>query len=97
MREMLIVFQRDFLAHVNTRAFIISTILVPTLIAVMFILPRAMDAGAARTFVLVNGASDHVGDTFAQALTAEPRTASDNRYSIKRETGRFETLRAPLN
>jgi ABC-2 type transport system permease protein len=97
MREMLIVFQRDFLAHVNTRAFIISTILVPTLIAVMFILPRAMDAGAARTFVLVNEASDHVGDTFVRALTAEPRTARDNRYAIKRESGRFETMRARLN
>lgn len=97
MREMFIVFQRDFLAHVNTRAFIISTILVPTLIAVMFVLPRVMDAGTARTFVLVNEASDHVGDTFVQALTAEPRTARDNRYAIKREPGRFERLRAPLN
>jgi ABC-2 type transport system permease protein len=97
MREMLIVFQRDFLAHVNTRAFIISTILVPTLIAVMFILPRVMDSGSARTFVLVNEASGSVGDTFVQALTAEPRTARDNRYTLEHEPGRFETLRPALN
>jgi ABC-2 type transport system permease protein len=97
MHEMLIVFQRDFLAHVHSRAFIISTILVPTLIAVMFILPRAIDAGAARTFVLVNEASDHVGDTFAQALTVEPRNPRDNRYSIERETGSFNALRGSLN
>jgi ABC-2 type transport system permease protein len=97
MREMLIVFQRDFLAHVNTRAFIISTILVPTLTAVMLMLPQVMDAGATRTFVLVNEASEHVGTTFAQSLTAAPRTERDNRYFIKRETGAFASLRASLN
>jgi ABC-2 type transport system permease protein len=97
MRELFIVFQRDFLAHVNTRAFIIGTILVPIIIASMFLLPILANPSASRTLALVNEAPASVGDAFARSLSAKPRTDRDNRYLVKPVAGRFESLRASLN
>ena len=97
MREMLIVFQRDFLAHVNTRAFVIGTVLVPILIWAMLFLPTAIGSGSSRTLALVNEAPPSVGEAFTRAITVAPRTDWDNRYSIQRDSGSFESRRAALN
>jgi len=97
MRELFIVFQRDFLAHANTRGFVISTVLVPILISAMFVLPAMINASSTRKLALVNEAPASVGAAFTRALSDAPRSDRDNRYTIAPVAGPFESLRASLN
>lgn len=97
MRELFIVFQRDFLAHANTRAFVIGTVLVPILISAMFVLPAMVNASSTRRLALVNDAPASVGAAFARALTDAARSERDNRYIVTPVSGSFESLRASLN
>jgi ABC-2 type transport system permease protein len=98
VRDMLLIVRREFRERVASRSFVIGTLVFPVLIVALALLPRLIGSGGAeRTLTLVNEASPGVGEAFAAALGAAPRSPEDNTYRVEPVPGRFDDLRDTLN
>jgi ABC-2 type transport system permease protein len=86
MNKTFAVIRREFIERVRTRAFIISTLIVPLMFFVFGYLPRLLmnQDTRARSVVLVNGATGAAGDSLAAALRRMKRGVGD------KETARID-------
>lgn len=70
MNKLWAVIRREYLAKVQTRAFIISTILGPVLMAGIFVLPILMDRpSSTKRIAVVDAASGNLGQRVVEALS----------------------------
>jgi ABC-2 type transport system permease protein len=88
MSKILAVVRREFVERVRTRAFLISTILLPVFIVLMTVLPALMMSGSDHTsrIAVVDGSSSGLGATVGQALLGEKLTdapGAQARYSVQ--------------
>jgi ABC-2 type transport system permease protein len=74
MREALLVMKREFRERVRTKAFAIGTVLFPVFMLAIMLLPTLGGGPAERSIVVVNEASDALGQRFVASLT-RPRDA----------------------
>lgn len=103
MQKIFAVIRREYTERVRTRAFVISTLLLPALIAFMAVVPALLMRGGDRTsrIVLVDGTSNGVGAQAQQALAAQRLSEKPGalpRYEITRvdAAGRVEAVRDSL-
>ncbi len=73
MKKIIAVIRREFVERVRTRAFVISTVLLPVFMAAMLVLPTLMMSGGDRTsrIVVVDASSTGLGQPISKALAAE--------------------------
>jgi ABC-2 type transport system permease protein len=92
MREALIVFRREFLERVRSKAFLWSTILSPILMIAMIAIPVivAKATSVKRHFALVDEAPAPIGDQFADLFTARKEGDEGNQYTLERVHASFE-------
>jgi ABC-2 type transport system permease protein len=92
MREILIIVRREFKERVQTRAFLISTILGPLLMAGLFILPAAVGGGrgSEKRIVLVDETPEHLGERFTTILETRPESQNENSYVVERVSGSYD-------
>lgn len=88
MKKILAVVRREFVERVRTKAFLISTIMLPVFIVLMAVLPGLMMRGADRTsrVAVVDASSEGLGQAVSEALLAEKLgngPAAPARYSVK--------------
>jgi ABC-2 type transport system permease protein len=72
MRELMIIVEREFRERVQTRSFVIGTLVFPIFMVAIFFLPALVGGGGARQVdvAVVDRAPAGVGDAFEQALLA---------------------------
>ena len=88
MNKVMAVIRREFVARVRTRAFVISTLLLPVMLVFFAVVPALLMHGSDRTtrIALVDGSSAGLGASFARALQAERvsrKADAPPRYSVK--------------
>ncbi len=88
MKKILAVVRREFVERVRTKAFVISTILLPVFIVLMTVLPAMMMSGSDRTsrVAVVDGSAAGIGARVSHALLAErigDGPAAMPRYSVQ--------------
>jgi ABC-2 type transport system permease protein len=88
MNKILAVIRREFVERVRTRAFLISTILLPVFIVLMTVLPALMMSGSDHTsrIAVVDGSASGLGAPVGQALLGEKLTdkpGAQPRYSVQ--------------
>ena len=99
MRKILAVIRREFIERVRTRAFIISTILFPLLMAVFTVLPALLlrRAGGTKRIAVVEGLQGTFAARVAQALETNRRrdSAAPIPFDVQRfpAAGRLEVVR----
>jgi ABC-2 type transport system permease protein len=91
VNKVMAVVRREFLERVRTRAFLLSTLLFPVLMAGTFALPIMLErrATAPKRIAVVDGATGDVGARVADALSGARREGSEGapgplRYAITR-------------
>ncbi len=92
MSELMIVLRREFVERVRTKSFILSTILIPFFMSLMFIVPiliETMGSGETKELVIIDESPPEVGDRIVESLSAEPESDRDDRFLVER-------LRVPL-
>ncbi len=87
MNKIFAVVRREFVERVRTKAFVISTLLLPILMVMVFLLPGLM-SGTSHTsrVAIVDGSSTAVGAQFATVLEKERLTdaaGAEARYSVQ--------------
>ncbi len=89
MREIWLVFRREYLERVATRMFLVGTLLFPMLMGGMMILPTMFDGGERRSIVVVDETAAGVGEALAARLTRDPAEIDEgaNEYRITVLTG----------
>ncbi|CAN5322802.1 ABC transporter permease [soil metagenome] len=106
MSETLIIIQREFLARVRTKAFLIGTLVFPALLVAGIAIPAVMDDGPDwHTFAVIDEAPPGVADQLVAALAGgddatamEPDAEREgDRYTIRRVPGTLAGKRAELN
>jgi ABC-2 type transport system permease protein len=97
MSEVLIVFMREFVSRVRTRAFVLGTLLVPVFMAATIVLPAMGNRGAERNFVVVNEASPALGAAFVETLQSGPRSERDNTYRLDLRQAAWLDVRSELD
>ncbi len=103
MSKTFAVIRREFIARVRTRAFVITTLILPVMMVLIAVIPALMMRGGDRTMriALVDGTSDSLGSRIASALAAERLTRDSlapARYDVTRvaASGRVTALRDSL-
>lgn len=106
MSETLIIIQREFLARVRTKAFLIGTLVFPALLVAGIAIPALVDDGPDwHTFAVVDEAPPGVADQLVAALAGgddaapgeqETERAGD-RYTLRRVSGTLRENQAELN
>jgi ABC-2 type transport system permease protein len=96
MSELLLVFKREFRERVQTRAFVLGTLLFPLFTAAVMILPSLFDGGEERMVVVVDEAPAGIAARFAAVLGAPPEDEKSNRYRVETVAGPLERVRAEL-
>lgn len=97
MRNILIVAQREYLERVRSKAFILTTILIPVLFAAIYAGPLLLKSGGGeRTLALVNDGPPEVGEHVAAALSVPPTDEEGMRYRVERVEGPLASVRAEL-
>ena len=73
MKKILAVVRREFVERVRTKAFVISTVLLPVFMVAMVLLPVLMMSGGDRTsrVALVDASTTNLGQRVSQALESE--------------------------
>ncbi|MGN6656537.1 MAG: ABC transporter permease [Rhodanobacter sp.] len=73
MKKILAVVRREFVERVRTKAFVISTVLLPVFMVAMVLLPALMMSGGDRTsrVAVVDASTTNLGQRVSQALEAE--------------------------
>lgn len=90
MNKILAVIRRELNARVRTKAFIISTLLLPVMMVTVTVLPALLSHGTARTMhlAIVDGSTDSLGVHVEQALARQrlngDTTANAPQYSVSR-------------
>jgi ABC-2 type transport system permease protein len=88
MKKILAVVRREFVERVRTRAFVISTIMLPVFIVLMAVLPGLMMGGSDHTsrVAVVDASSTGLGEQVSRALQAEKlsdQPAAPARYRVQ--------------
>lgn len=88
MKKIVAVVRREFVERVRTRAFVISTLLLPVFIVLMAVLPVLMMSGSNRTsrVAVVDATSAGIGAQLSRAMQAEKlgdEPAATARYSVQ--------------
>ena len=88
MKKIIAVIRREFVERVRTRAFLISTILLPVFIVMMAVLPGLMMSGSDRTsrVAVVDASSVGLGQSVSQAMQSEKLgdgSSTNARYSVQ--------------
>ncbi|WEN15992.1 ABC transporter permease [Rhodanobacter sp. AS-Z3] len=88
MSKIVAVIRREFVERVRTKAFVISTLLLPVFMVAMVLLPAMMMKGGDRTnnVAVVDASSTGLGQPVSQALTAEKIGSGADakaRYTVK--------------
>jgi ABC-2 type transport system permease protein len=88
MNKILAVIRREFVARVRTKAFVISTIMLPVMMLFFVFVPALMMSGSDQTarIAVVDGSGSDLGAQLRQALDAEKLgdgKATIPRYSVK--------------
>ncbi|HET7230024.1 MAG TPA: ABC transporter permease [Longimicrobium sp.] len=101
MSEVMIVFRREFLERVRSRAFALGTVLFPLFMAAMWIIPAKVgQGGGSRTIVIVDQAPAGVGALVEQGLTNPQGPAASGKdrvtYTVQRVAQPLEQVRATL-
>ncbi|MEP6591115.1 MAG: hypothetical protein ABJC19_08020, partial [Gemmatimonadota bacterium] len=103
MNKIFAVIRREYTERVRTKAFVISTLLLPALITFMAVVPALLMRGGDRTsrVALVDGTTDGVGAQAQQALAAQRLSdapGASPRYEITRiaAAGRVDAVRDSL-
>ncbi len=92
MNKTLAVIRRELIARVRTRAFAISTLILPFLMVFVAVVPALMMRGGSRTMqiAMVDGTTDSLGSRIESALAGE-RLSRDStslrRYAVRRFAG----------
>lgn len=92
MNKTFAVIRRELVARVRTRAFLISTLILPILMVFVAVVPALMMRGGNRTMrmAVVDGTTDSLGSRIESALAGE-RVSRDagapSRYSLRRFPG----------
>lgn len=99
MSELLIIIGREFRERVQSRNFLLGTILFPVFMVVVTVLPAMFDRGGSeRHIVVVDEAPPGVVDRFIAALTQQSTEGElENRYTVERVQGPFDAVRNELN
>ena len=98
MREMWIIFQREFVARVANKSFILGTLLFPIVMIAIFTIPTLMSGGGSqRTLVLLDAGPPGVANRFAEVLGRQGTDSNDNRYRIERLNGTLAEHQEELN
>lgn len=99
MREIWLVFRREYLERVATRMFLVGTLLFPVLMGGMMILPSLFDGGERRSIVVVDETAAGVGEALAARLTRDPAAIGEgaNEYRITVVTGSASEATSGLN
>ncbi|HEY4100550.1 MAG TPA: ABC transporter permease [Gemmatimonadales bacterium] len=79
MNKLFAVIRREFIARVRTKAFMISTVILPVFIVAITIVPALMMRGSSRTMhiAIADGTTDSVGNVVAADLKAITITPGD--------------------
>lgn len=103
MSKTFAVIRREFIARVRTKAFVITTVILPVMMVLIAVIPALMMRGGDRTMriALVDGTTDSLGSRIASALAAERLThdsLAPARYDVTRvaASGRVAALRDSL-
>jgi ABC-2 type transport system permease protein len=98
MREILIVAEREFLERVRSKAFIISTVLIPVIMVGALVLPTLLgrDVGGERRMVVVDEGPPGVTDAMVAVLTAPREGRGGIRYEVEVVREPFESVRDAL-
>jgi ABC-2 type transport system permease protein len=103
MNKVFAIVRREFIARVRTRAFVLTTLLLPFLLVLITVLPALMMRGGDRTthIALVDGTTDGLGARIQLALADESfaeKAALGKRYRIERfeANGHFDRVRDSL-
>src|SRR5947207_12525178 len=89
MKKILVVLKRELIARVRTRAFIISTLLLPIMLALFAVMPALLSRGGNRTLrvAIVDATGDSLGARIEAAL-GQQRLSRDSsaiaRYELHR-------------
>ena len=88
MKKIIAVIRREFVERVRTKAFVISTLLLPVFMVAMVVLPGMMMSGSDRTshIAVVDASSTGLGQPVSQALEAGKIGAGVNakaRYTVQ--------------
>ena len=89
MRKLFAVIRREFMVRVHTRAFVISTVLGPTLMAFLFVFPMLLESRdrAPKRIVVLDAASGEFGARVTDALAGARRGVGPDaapRYVVTR-------------
>src|SRR6185437_15640597 len=73
MKKIIAVVRREFVERVRTKAFVISTVLLPVFMVAMVLLPALMMSGGDRTsrIALVDASGTNLGQAVSRTLAAE--------------------------
>ena len=88
MKKIIAVIRREFVERVRTRAFVISTVLLPVFMVAMVVLPGLMMSGSDRTtrVAVVDASGSGLGRPVSEALQAEKLgdgVGAKSRYSVQ--------------
>jgi ABC-2 type transport system permease protein len=89
---MLLVLEREFVTRVRSRSFLLSTLLVPLFMVLVFAVPILMQvtgSGGEQRIVVVDEGPPAVGEQVVRSLSAVPTRERDTRFAV-------EHLRVPL-
>lgn len=101
MREVKIIFRREFLERIRTRAFLYGTALFPLFLGAVFILPGMLSGGGdrqQRTIAIIDETATVAGPALAQVLrnlSEDPQYTID--YTVEQVAGPFAERREELN
>jgi ABC-2 type transport system permease protein len=98
MRNVLLVIRREFKERVQTKSFVIGTVLFPVFMVAMWVLPWLLDlrAGSEVTVVVVDEAPAGIGPYTEAVLTREREGRGANRYTVERLEAPLESVRETL-
>jgi ABC-2 type transport system permease protein len=95
---MLLIIRREFRERVASKSFLIGTLIFPSIMVGLILLPRLVGSGGTeRTLVVVNDGPPAVGDAFAATLGAPPASADENTYRVVPMPGPSSQVRESLN
>lgn len=100
MSELIIVLRREFVERVRTKSFILSTILIPVFMSLMFIVPILMEtmrSGETQELVIVDESPPEVGDRIVASLSEEPASDREDRFVVDRLRVPLATVQDSLN
>ena len=98
MRDVLLIIKREFSERVASKSFVVGTLIFPTLMIGLMLLPRLVGSGGSEwTLALVSDAPQEVAEAFQAAINAAPTAKDGNRYRLEPVEGPVSTARERLS